>query len=98
MVRLEARGDAAQVRAAQPFADVVSFLDDVGRWFSTFRDDTPVHLLRTGTVDESAVPDVVAEVIAGCRRARELTDGAFDPWAVRGGFDPSGYVKGWAAD
>ena len=25
-------------------------------------------------------------------------EGAFDPWAVSGGFDPSGYVKGWAAD
>ncbi|MSX52537.1 MAG: hypothetical protein F2769_01355, partial [Actinobacteria bacterium] len=25
-------------------------------------------------------------------------DGAFDPWAVAGGFDPSGLVKGWAAD
>ena len=33
-----------------------------------------------------------------CAVARELTDGAFDPWAVPGGFDPSGYVKGWAAD
>jgi thiamine biosynthesis lipoprotein len=33
-----------------------------------------------------------------CAIARDLTDGAFDPWAVAGGFDPSGYVKGWAAD
>jgi thiamine biosynthesis lipoprotein len=29
---------------------------------------------------------------------KELTEGAFDPWAVAGGFDPSGLVKGWAAD
>jgi thiamine biosynthesis lipoprotein len=28
---------------------------------------------------------------------RQATRGAFDPWAVPGGFDPSGYVKGWAA-
>jgi thiamine biosynthesis lipoprotein len=28
--------------------------------------------------------------------ARTTTDGCFDPWAVPGGFDPSGYVKGWA--
>jgi thiamine biosynthesis lipoprotein len=98
IVRLEARGEDVEARAAQPFAEVVSFLDDVDRWFSTFRDDTPVHLLRSGAVDESAMPEVVREVIAGCREARELTDGAFDPWAVPGGFDPSGYVKGWAAD
>ncbi len=30
--------------------------------------------------------------------AKDLSDGAFDPWAVVGGFDPSGLVKGWAAD
>jgi hypothetical protein len=29
--------------------------------------------------------------------ARDLSGGWFDPWAVPGGFDPSGYVKGWAA-
>jgi thiamine biosynthesis lipoprotein len=33
-----------------------------------------------------------------CLRAKDLSDGAFDPWAVAGGFDPSGLVKGWAAD
>ena len=37
------------------------------------------------------------EVWRGCVKARELTFGAFDPWAVEGGFDPSGFVKGWAA-
>ena len=51
IVRLEARGDDVEALAAQPFAEVVSFLDDVDRWFSTFRDDTPVHLLRTGAVE-----------------------------------------------
>ena len=32
-----------------------------------------------------------------CAAARDLSGGWFDPWAVPGGFDPSGYVKGWAA-
>jgi thiamine biosynthesis lipoprotein len=43
-------------------------------------------------------PADVIEVANLCAVARELTDGAFDPWSVPGGFDPSGYVKGWAAD
>ncbi|MTA24935.1 MAG: hypothetical protein F2528_03125, partial [Actinobacteria bacterium] len=33
-----------------------------------------------------------------CLKAKEITDGSFDPWCVEGGFDPSGYVKGWASD
>jgi len=41
---------------------------------------------------------VVQEVWELCLQAKHLTDGAFDPWAVDGGFDPSGLVKGWAAD
>lgn len=38
------------------------------------------------------------EVWQLCLVARDLTDGSFDPWVVKGGYDPSGYVKGWAAD
>jgi FAD:protein FMN transferase len=97
-VTIDARGLSAEVAAAEVFPLVATFLHDVDAWFSTWRDDTPVHALRTGTVDESGVPPVVAQVLAGCRAARDLTDGAFDPWAVAGGFDPSGYVKGWAAE
>jgi FAD:protein FMN transferase len=97
-VTLDARGPSALSLAEGAFPSVASFLVDVDAWFSTWRDDTPVHALRTGALSESDLPAVVVEVLAGCRAARELTDGAFDPWAVPGGFDPSGYVKGWAAE
>jgi thiamine biosynthesis lipoprotein len=40
----------------------------------------------------------VQEVWQLCLQAKYLSDGAFNPWAVAGGFDPSGLVKGWAAD
>jgi thiamine biosynthesis lipoprotein len=46
---------------------------------------------------EGEAPVVVRDVLNACRAARWLTHGAFDPWAVPGGVDPSGYVKGWAA-
>jgi thiamine biosynthesis lipoprotein len=32
-----------------------------------------------------------------CALAREWTGGWFDPWALPGGVDPTGLVKGWAA-
>lgn len=75
---------------------VVAELHRVDRVFSTFRADSVVSLLRRG--GQHVVADDVAEVIDRCLEARRLTDGAFDPWAAPGGFDPSGLVKGWAAD
>lgn len=38
----------------------------------------------------------LTEVVALCETARDRTEGYFDAW-LPGGFDPSGLVKGWAA-
>jgi len=77
--------------------DAIAYLHQVDAWFSTYRVDTPITMYRNGLVPLSRTPTVVQEVLAACQFARELTRGAFDPWAVKGGVDPSGYVKGWAA-
>lgn len=50
---------------------------------------------RAGTLDP--VQPLVAEVLDHCERLRLATGGAFDARAS-GRLDPSGYVKGWAAD
>lgn len=68
--------------------------DDV---FSTWKVDSPVSRLRRGEITVSMTPPEVAEVLDLCSAARELSDGWFDPWALPGGVDPTGYVKGWAA-
>ena len=36
--------------------------------------------------------------MAECRAARQASGGWFDPWAMPGGFDPTGLAKGWAVD
>ena len=36
-------------------------------------------------------------MLEACRGAREPPRGWFDPWCLPGGVDPTGYVKGWAA-
>jgi thiamine biosynthesis lipoprotein len=69
--------------------------DDV---FSTWDADSPMSRLRRGEVALNQVPQEVARVLAACRVARVLTDGWFDPWSLPGGVDPTGYVKGWAAE
>jgi len=78
-------------------AEAIGFLHQVDAWFSTYRVDTPITMHRNGLIELSRTPTVVQQVLASCQYARQLTRGAFDPWAVKGGVDPSGYVKGWAA-
>ena len=77
---------------------VIDFCKQVDADFSTYIDTSWVTRLRTNQVEITSCPPSVQEVWQLCLQAKHLTDGAFDPWAVEGGFDPSGLVKGWAAD
>ena len=77
---------------------VIAFCKDVDADFSTYKDNSWVTRLRRGQVSIDQCPAVVRDVWDLCQSAKWLSDGAFDPWAVSGGFDPSGLVKGWAAD
>jgi thiamine biosynthesis lipoprotein len=65
--------------------------------FSTWQPHSPISRLRSGEVTGAQAPAEVAEVLERCATARELSSGWFDPWAMPGGIDPTGYVKGWAA-
>jgi thiamine biosynthesis lipoprotein len=77
---------------------VEEFFLQVDKDFSTYKKDSEVSRIRRGELEFADASDDVKEVWKLCERARELTLGAFDPWKVIGGFDPSGLVKGWAAD
>ena len=66
--------------------------------FSTWDPGSPVSRLRRGEVRLHDVPAEVAEVLSLCRVAKQATAGWFDPWALPGGVDPTGLVKGWAVE
>ena len=66
--------------------------------FSTWDPGSPLSLLRAARRRRPAPPPVMAEVEAACRQAREASGGWFNPWAMPGGYDPTGLVKGWAVD
>lgn len=94
--------DVTELDAARD--DVVRFVHDVDEVFSTFKPNSLVSQYRRGELDENALEartDRAArdllEVVGLCRKALVVTRGAFDPWKADGGFDPSGLVKGWAA-
>lgn len=102
--------DAPQLTVHELFAArdaVVAFTHHVDEVFSTFKPHSLVSQLRGGRLTEAEVEAMAAagnrgaaelvEVMRLCRKALVTSRGAFDPWRVAGGFDPSGLVKGWAA-
>ena len=77
---------------------VKQYVQKVDELFSTYKKNSIISQLRRGEIEIEYCPPEVIEVWDLCAFVKELTVGAFDPWAVAGGFDPSGLVKGWAAD
>jgi thiamine biosynthesis lipoprotein len=86
----DAFGDAAWAAAL----DVLRAADRV---FSTYRADSAISSIGRGEIAPADCPPEVAEVLALGEAARRDSGGAFD--VRRGGvLDPSGVVKGWAAE
>ena len=78
--------------------EVEEFFFQVDRDFSTYKENSQVSQIRRGELKIEDASGYVQQVWALCEFSRELTLGAFDPWKAEGGFDPSGLVKGWAAE
>lgn len=93
---------AALLDAALP--QVEALTQRIDRIFSSWRADSLTTALRNSQLQEAELAglgddgDAMLEVIEQCRVLRTLTRGIFDPWQAPGGFDPSGYVKGWGAE
>jgi thiamine biosynthesis lipoprotein len=86
----------AAVRAAVAAASRV--LHDCDAMFSTWDRASPVSRFRRGEATLGEMPPEFGVVLEECRAARHASAGWFDPWAMPGGFDPTGLVKGWAAE
>ena len=78
--------------------NVEQFFYEVDRDFSTYKPESQVSRIRRGELRIEDAHEYVQQVWELCEYSRELTLGAFDPWKAEGGFDPSGLVKGWAAE
>lgn len=94
----ETAGEAATAATAAAAQRAIALLHHVDQVFSTWQPDSPVSRLRRGEIALDDAPPEVAQVLELCRRAREASGGWFDPWAMPGGVDPTGLVKGWAAE
>jgi thiamine biosynthesis lipoprotein len=75
-------------------------LRDADATFSTYRDDSEISRLNRGELALVDTDPAVREILARCVQLRKRTGGYFDAcaWAPGEGVDPSGLVKGWAAE
>lgn len=90
--------DSAHPDPGSAIRAACALLHEADAVFSTWDPDSPLSRLRRGGTSERDGPPSLAQVRAACQEAREASDGWFDPWAMPGGYDPTGLVKGWAAD
>ncbi len=92
--------DDASARTA--WAAAMAVLQEADRVFSTYRENSCVSRLRRGEVGLEDCPAEVAEVLALGETAERESAGAFSVWLPgpdgRPVLDPSGVVKGWAAE
>ncbi|MFD0543174.1 FAD:protein FMN transferase [Streptomyces mexicanus] len=88
-------GDADAVAAA--LGEAVAGLHRADELFSTYREDSEIARLARGELTEADCSPEVAEVLALGARAERDSDGWFS-LRYGGTLDPTGIVKGWAAE
>ncbi|MEU3532071.1 MULTISPECIES: FAD:protein FMN transferase [Streptomyces] len=88
-------GEAGAVRAA--LGEVVARLHEVDAVFSTYRADSAVSRLARGELTVERCPAEVARVLGLAAEAERVSEGWFSA-RYRGVPDPTGIVKGWAAE
>ncbi|MEV6194478.1 FAD:protein FMN transferase [Streptomyces sp. NPDC051920] len=88
-------GEPAAVRAA--LEEAVAQLHRVDEVFSTYREDSQISRLARGEVTVEECDPQVAEVLELGAEAERLSDGWFST-RYEGRLDPTGIVKGWAAE
>lgn len=77
--------------------DVLAWLHSVDATFSTYCDDSDISRLRRGELTVADADPHIGDVLELCGRLQAETGGYFTArW--RGGFDPTGVVKGWAVE
>ena len=81
----------------EAFERASAVLHEVDDLFSTWKPQSPMSRLRRGELDATLVPAQITDVLERCQEIKSMTGGWFDPWAMPGGVDPTGFVKGWAA-
>jgi thiamine biosynthesis lipoprotein len=76
---------------------VFAHLREIDRRFSPYKINSELRKFQRGKIEENDLSAEFKNILSACNKAEEETDGYFSAY-YSGKFDPSGYVKGWAAD
>ncbi len=96
---LHAGPDTGPARVHAAIDAAMRSMHTVDAAWSPYREDSLVGLLRRDQPAADPTGDLgLEDVLERCEVAWRVTGGAFDPWGLPGGFDPSGLVKGWAVE
>jgi FAD:protein FMN transferase len=99
IVTIDIRTALPADRLADAVAAATAVLRDADATFSMFRPDSWARRLAAGEQSLDRAPARVQEVYRLAEQCRLRTGGAFDPgWRRDGTLDPTGLVKGWAAE
>jgi len=90
-------GDASPATVDLAIESACAVLHDADDVFSLWQPASPMSRLQRHEVELSAVPLEVGQVLLACETMRQMTGGWFDARRMPRGVDPTGYVKGWAA-
>lgn len=91
--------DVPAAELAGAIGEAFAWLRWVDDTFSTYKPGSEISRLRRGELAVGDADPELRAVLAACRQLTEETEGYFDAWAGPDrALDPSGLVKGWAAE
>lgn len=88
--------DLSEELVTHALDDACVELHQLDERFSLWKNESELSRLRAGEVSETSA--LMDEVFQLCSDAYDMSAGFFNAWAMPGGFDPTGLVKGWAGE